>query len=254
MSVDPLAEKYPYNSTYAFQENKLGLGRELEGLETWYTNTGGTKPDENMLARSQVGPINNSVIEDNGYVEYGVLKEVPNYNFSNDEIESFKNWNENNSGIEPGECLGMATTGSEKLTREDAGFRNSNGENVLAGKTVYDLGENLEKKGVATEIPTSQGQETNSIVNRSNTSNTQNTAYLAGPAGGYHSIIITRQTATNQFSIYDQGTGWDIKSATQRQAQSQINDINSHHPTWGTRLWQLNKIEIKEVRYPAINN
>jgi len=33
MSVDPLAEKYPYNSTYAFQENKLGLGRELEGLE-----------------------------------------------------------------------------------------------------------------------------------------------------------------------------------------------------------------------------
>ena len=33
LSVDPLAEKYPYNSTYAFQENKLGLGRELEGLE-----------------------------------------------------------------------------------------------------------------------------------------------------------------------------------------------------------------------------
>jgi len=33
MSVDPLAEKYPYNATYAFQENKMGLGRELEGLE-----------------------------------------------------------------------------------------------------------------------------------------------------------------------------------------------------------------------------
>ena len=33
MSMDPLAEKYPYNSTYAFQENKLGSGRELEGLE-----------------------------------------------------------------------------------------------------------------------------------------------------------------------------------------------------------------------------
>ncbi len=33
MSVDPLAEKFPYNSTYAFQENKMGLGRELEGLE-----------------------------------------------------------------------------------------------------------------------------------------------------------------------------------------------------------------------------
>ncbi len=35
-AVDPLAAKYPYNSTYAFAENKLGLGRELEGLELVY--------------------------------------------------------------------------------------------------------------------------------------------------------------------------------------------------------------------------
>ncbi len=33
MSIDPLAEKYAYNSTYAFQENKMGLGTELEGNE-----------------------------------------------------------------------------------------------------------------------------------------------------------------------------------------------------------------------------
>ncbi len=33
MSIDPLSEKYPYNSIYAFQENKMGMGRELEGLE-----------------------------------------------------------------------------------------------------------------------------------------------------------------------------------------------------------------------------
>ncbi|WP_430968324.1 HNH/endonuclease VII fold putative polymorphic toxin [Spongiimicrobium sp. 2-473A-2-J] len=31
--IDPLAEDYSYNSTYAFQENKLGIGVELEGLE-----------------------------------------------------------------------------------------------------------------------------------------------------------------------------------------------------------------------------
>ena len=31
--VDPLASKYPYNSVYALQENKFGLGVELEGLE-----------------------------------------------------------------------------------------------------------------------------------------------------------------------------------------------------------------------------
>ncbi|WP_026706154.1 RHS repeat-associated core domain-containing protein [Flavobacterium soli] len=33
MSIDPLAEDYTYNSPYAFAENKLGMGRELEGLE-----------------------------------------------------------------------------------------------------------------------------------------------------------------------------------------------------------------------------
>ncbi|WP_370032348.1 RHS repeat-associated core domain-containing protein [Flavobacterium sp. 28YEA47A] len=33
MNIDPLAESYPYNSTYTFQENKMGMGRELEGLE-----------------------------------------------------------------------------------------------------------------------------------------------------------------------------------------------------------------------------
>lgn len=33
MSIDPLAEEYAYNSTYAFAENKLGMGRELEGCE-----------------------------------------------------------------------------------------------------------------------------------------------------------------------------------------------------------------------------
>ncbi|MFN8431862.1 MAG: AHH domain-containing protein [Spirosomataceae bacterium] len=32
-SPDPLSSQFPYNSVYAFQENKLGLGIELEGAE-----------------------------------------------------------------------------------------------------------------------------------------------------------------------------------------------------------------------------
>lgn len=36
--IDPLAEDYVYNSTYAFQENKMGMGVELEGLELMDTN------------------------------------------------------------------------------------------------------------------------------------------------------------------------------------------------------------------------
>jgi len=33
ISIAPLTEEYAYNSPYAFQENKMGMGRELEGLE-----------------------------------------------------------------------------------------------------------------------------------------------------------------------------------------------------------------------------
>lgn len=39
-NIDPLAIKYPYNSPYAFQENKLGMGVELEGLELLKNHTG----------------------------------------------------------------------------------------------------------------------------------------------------------------------------------------------------------------------
>ncbi|PTT36127.1 hypothetical protein DBR28_11420 [Chryseobacterium sp. HMWF028] len=39
-NIDPLAEKYTYNSTYVFQENKLGMGVELEGLELLRNHTG----------------------------------------------------------------------------------------------------------------------------------------------------------------------------------------------------------------------
>ena len=36
--IDPLAQKYVYNSTYAFSENKVTGHRELEGLEAWSVN------------------------------------------------------------------------------------------------------------------------------------------------------------------------------------------------------------------------
>ena len=39
-NVDPLAEKYSYNSPYAIQENKMGMGVELEGLELLPHNKG----------------------------------------------------------------------------------------------------------------------------------------------------------------------------------------------------------------------
>ncbi len=58
MSVDPLAEKFPYNSTYAFQENKMGLGRELEGLELKLDRI--SKDGKTYYFTYKVKPVNNS--------------------------------------------------------------------------------------------------------------------------------------------------------------------------------------------------
>jgi RHS repeat-associated protein len=58
-SVDPLSEQYAYNSTYAIQENKMGMGRELEGLELvpfefMFENTGVTPTIEALTKIGEV--------------------------------------------------------------------------------------------------------------------------------------------------------------------------------------------------------
>src|SRR5690606_39835561 len=53
LNIDPLSEKYPYNSTYAFQENKMGLGRELEGLELVFTHGTWAKRSEEHTSELQ---------------------------------------------------------------------------------------------------------------------------------------------------------------------------------------------------------
>ena len=49
-SVDPLAGKFPWNSTYAFAENRVVDGRELEGLE-WDPNKPLTTSNEQIPIR-----------------------------------------------------------------------------------------------------------------------------------------------------------------------------------------------------------
>ena len=39
-SIDPVAENYPHNSTYAFAENRVVESIDLEGKESWYTQDG----------------------------------------------------------------------------------------------------------------------------------------------------------------------------------------------------------------------
>ena len=245
-NIDPLAESYNYQSPYNFAENKVIWARELEGLEAWYTTTGSTNPDNNPLFRPQYGPLSYDYAVSQGYSSYSVSERevtVNNYNFSDSEIQSLADWNSANGSTINGECLACATRGSELLTNSSAGWNSGSGLNLI-GKSVYDLGNVLVGNGVADQISLNQGEETGEIINAS-TSNgvTENSAFLAGPAGGYHSIIIIHNLPNSSFSIFDQGTGWDVKNETQTGAQYQINNINSVHPNWGSRIWQLFKQE-----------
>ncbi len=61
-SVDPLASKFPWNSAYAFAENRVVDGMELEGLEVFIRatrNTTNTRPvffrETNNYARTEYG-------------------------------------------------------------------------------------------------------------------------------------------------------------------------------------------------------
>ena len=246
-SVDPLVGSYPWNSPYAFAENTPIWARELEGLEAWYTTNEDGNMNETPIAQ---GPLDLDYVKDLGATHVGVMTDRIEYSFSQAEIDNFSNWNAQQGASEPGACLGCAITGSEILTGADAGFRNSKGRNVLSGKTLYDLGNNLASKGFATELPTSQGKETETIINNPNSVEIGYSVYTAGPAGAWHSLIITHQGKENIFSIFDQGTGWDDKNVSQQGAQTKIDAINSFHPTWGSRIWQLNKRVREEVISP----
>ncbi|MBC9811456.1 hypothetical protein H9Y05_03110 [Crocinitomicaceae bacterium CZZ-1] len=57
-AVDPLASKYPYNSPYAFSENRLIDGIELEGLEVFIMRKGG-----NLYQSPLVGPYNQEIVK-----------------------------------------------------------------------------------------------------------------------------------------------------------------------------------------------
>ncbi len=57
-NVDPLAEKYTHNSTYAFSENRVIDGRELEGLE-WVSSR--NLEDKTVNLHLTYKPINNTM-------------------------------------------------------------------------------------------------------------------------------------------------------------------------------------------------
>jgi RHS repeat-associated protein len=62
-NVDPIAEEYYYNSTYAFSENKVTTHMELEGLEAVYIFDQAQNPDNKRVYTASI-----YVVHDDGKV------------------------------------------------------------------------------------------------------------------------------------------------------------------------------------------
>ena len=79
MSVDPLAEKYPYNGMYNFSENRVIDARELEGLEKWLIGGeevyGPQLPEE--IPEEIHGPYLNQIEAENAYYEQNKIELEP---------------------------------------------------------------------------------------------------------------------------------------------------------------------------------
>jgi len=116
-AVDPLAEKYPWNSPYAFSENVVINAVELEGLEKYYTNDNkflgqvgddqskrimrniASGTDEAKNISSQISVINEISSSSVGVTDYGARVY---HNLKNDLLKhsiSKKTFNEFNQAI-----------------------------------------------------------------------------------------------------------------------------------------------------------
>ncbi len=73
-SVDPMCKEFPWNSTYAFAENKVVWARELEGLETWYTNEGNKQNTSDIGESGPTKEISGPL--DDGYATMNKLKDA----------------------------------------------------------------------------------------------------------------------------------------------------------------------------------
>ncbi len=89
-NVDPLAEKYTHNSTYAFSENRVIDGRELEGLEWkgihYYNKDGSQKIDytvnlkienNSSLTKSEVSNLTQTIVKNTESTFSGTQNDIP---------------------------------------------------------------------------------------------------------------------------------------------------------------------------------
>ena len=130
--LDPLAEEYSYNSPYAFQENKLGIGIELEGLEVqeWDDYT----PQQRVLLRTADDIRRNKTATGVPYFEVGI-------GYSSKKKKKFEAGQPGVAGVKGNVNVFTAKVGMEFAAKNGEDAMVVGEVDVLTGKANYTLGE-----------------------------------------------------------------------------------------------------------------
>lgn len=252
-AIDPLAKEYPHYTPYQFAGLTPIEAREREGLEEWHTAATGDNPDVSPMRNDHAGPMEDSYAQGLGYNFHSGTETSYSGTFTEADVQAFDDWNSTKGPKQSGACLGCATRGSEMLTGVSAGWDNSNGNLSLAGKNVWQLGENLQLIGVAQEVTTFPGRETQDMMITSGNTGAGYSAFVAGPGGAYHSIIVTYNSQDVLMSLYDQGYIGSRNNSPEI-TQGLIDRVNNTATNlWGgapSRMWRLLKREMIPVRIP----
>jgi RHS repeat-associated protein len=143
-AVDPLAWKYSYNSPYAFSENRVIDGYELEGLEVVVDNNG--KPTGDYKVQEGEGPTQmqesiNNWAKENGYIEISWQDIVScNYGTYIDKNGNVKDYTDKNdegftkSNINTGDLLKVSL--NKKIDPRN-NINKAEGAKILPQETIF---------------------------------------------------------------------------------------------------------------------
>ena len=247
LSLDPLAPEYPWNSPYAFSENRVTDAVELEGLESFKIND--ENGDEATSYSANSGPLSEQTIENEGFTHYELRESyshqetrtetIPTETINTEGYTSIVNiyndatFRSNLKRRYPRQnlCLHYGTTYCETLTGANTTLSLDGGGFNLANETAFTLGEELVALGVAREamnvntVPTDYAQD---IIDDSRGLGGRNySLYLFGGGNAYHTFVVGYDARNNDFTLFDQGTGWAGDNLAPATLNARINSINA---------------------------
>jgi len=229
MSIDPLAEEYVYNSPYAFAENRVIDGRELEGLE-WASvkNNDGTTTRQLTVQMYNSTSLNEKQVSKVTATMQADFAKIYSGNGSNAEL-IVNNVSEANGDF----LVTLIDVKSNGIFDKNTGERT--GDTYTGGKTG-DLGQ-TQKNSFEVTATVDGSKRSNSAMSRSFSHEAGHTAGLEHP-----------WKATNDVSDIKQGTD-GVKNSTVRSnlMNSDQNPNLSNRSTSGTNLTtgQLESIDKK---------